>query len=91
MRIPPVLNPTTAELTVDKNGEAQEVQITLASTGVPADVGVPFGEKHGATLQACSGQVGHHLEGIGGKTMSGLLSLSLQDLKSLAYCLQNRT
>ena len=51
--------------TVDEDGEAQEVEVSLSSAGVPADVGVPFAKEHGARLKATAGQVGHHLGGEG--------------------------
>ena len=47
--------------TIDEDGEAQEVEVSLSSAGVPTDVGVPLGEEHGARLKATAGQVGHHL------------------------------
>lgn len=52
--------PTTC-LTIDKNSEAQEVQVALTATRVPANVWVPFGQEHGAALEATASQVGHHL------------------------------
>ena len=62
----PVTVTTTARLTIDEDSEAQEVQVALATTGVPADVWVPFGQEHGAALEATASQVGHHLSVEGG-------------------------
>lgn len=67
--MPPSLPPpvtATARLTIDEDSEAQEVQVALATTGVPADVWVPFGQEHGAALEATASQVGHHLSVEGG-------------------------
>ena len=43
--VTPASHPTTATicLTVDEDSKAQEVQVALTATGVPADVWVPFG------------------------------------------------
>lgn len=60
---------TTTCLTIDKNSEAQEVQVALTATRVPANVWVPFGQEHGAALEATARQVGHHLG------VEGVLSL----------------
>lgn len=59
----PTFRPTTATtcLTVDKDSEAQEVQVALTAAGVPADIRVPFGQEHGAALKATARQVGYHL------------------------------
>ena len=48
--------------TVDKDSEAQEVQVLLPSTGVPADVRVALGQQHGTALQPTACQVRHHLQ-----------------------------
>lgn len=68
MTPPPAYRPVTSisRLTIDKDSEAQEVQVTLATTGVPADVWVSFGQEHGAALEATASQVGHHLGVEGG-------------------------
>lgn len=56
-----------AQLTIDEDGEAQEIQVSLASTRVPTNVGIPLGEQHGTTLEASASKVGHHLRREGEK------------------------
>ena len=70
---PPASRPVTAtsRLTIDEDSEAQEVQVALATTGVPANVWVPFGQEHGAALEATASQVGHHLS-VEGDSARGL-------------------
>ena len=48
--------------TVDKNGEAEEVQVLLPTTGVPANVRVSLGQQHRAALESTSCQILDHLE-----------------------------
>lgn len=48
-------------LTVDKHGKAEEIQIFLSSTGVPANVRVSLRQEHRTRLQSTASQVGHHL------------------------------
>ena len=48
-------------LTVAEDGEAQEGQVALPLDGVPAQVWVTLGNKHGATLKTTACQVHHHL------------------------------
>lgn len=48
-------------MTVNKHSEAEEVQIALSTTGVPADVRVTFRQQHRAHLQATSSQICDHL------------------------------
>lgn len=62
------VRPTTATtcLTVDKDSEAQEVQVALTAAGVPADIRVSFGQEHRAALKATARQVGYHLGAEGG-------------------------
>lgn len=48
-------------LTVNKDSEAEEIQVSLSSTGVPADVGVALRKEHGTHLQSAARQVCHHL------------------------------
>lgn len=48
-------------LTVHEDGKPQEGQVALSFNGVPADIRVPFGQKHGAALEATACQIGHHL------------------------------
>lgn len=51
-------------LTIDKDSKAKEIQVSLSSTGIPADVRVALRKEHGAHLQPTTGQICHHLEGI---------------------------
>lgn len=48
-------------LTVNEHSEAEEVQVSLSSARVPADVGVALREKHRTHLQPAACQVRHHL------------------------------
>lgn len=48
--------------TVDEDGEAEKVQVFLSTTGIPANVWVAFGKKHGTALKATPCQIFHHLE-----------------------------
>lgn len=48
-------------LTINKDGKAEEIQVFLSTTGVPADVRVALGEKHWTHLQPTACQVCHHL------------------------------
>lgn len=48
-------------LTVDKDSKAKEVQISLSSTGVPANVRISFRQEHWTHLQPAASQVRHHL------------------------------
>lgn len=77
---PPASFPVTATsgLTIDKDSKAQEVQVALTTAGVPANVRVPFGQEHGAALEATACQVGHHLGAEGDSARAGPYHLSPQ-------------
>ncbi len=47
--------------TVDKHGEPQEGQVSLALDRVPADVWISLHEEHRTALQTAAGQIRHHL------------------------------
>lgn len=47
--------------TINKDSKAEEVQISLSSTRVPADVGITLRKEHWTHLQPTARQVCHHL------------------------------
>lgn len=50
-----------ARLTINKDCKAEEIQVSLPSTGVPADVRVALRHEHWTHLQPAASQVRHHL------------------------------
>lgn len=56
-----IINVIITLLTVNKHSKAEEVQISLSSTRVPADVGITLRKKHWTHLQPAARQVCHHL------------------------------
>lgn len=57
-------------LTVYEDGKPQEGQVALPFDGVPANVRVASGQKHGAALKATACQVGYDLPRTEQKSMS---------------------
>lgn len=51
-------------LTIDKDSKAEEIQVSLSSTWIPADVRVTLRKEHRTHLQPATGQVRHHLQGV---------------------------
>lgn len=51
-------------LTIDKDSKAEEIQVSLPSTRIPADVRVALRKEHRTHLQPTTGQVHHHLQDI---------------------------
>lgn len=55
------VNPHLKVLTVNKDSKAEEIQVSLSSTWIPADVRVALRKEHRTHLQPTTGQVCHHL------------------------------
>lgn len=51
-------------LTIDKDSKAEEIQVSLSSTWIPADVRVALRKEHRTHLQPTTSQVRHHLQGV---------------------------
>lgn len=60
-------------LTVNKDSKAKEIQVSLSSTWIPADVRVALRKEHRTHLQPTTGQVGHHLNTCHMTDLKGLL------------------
>lgn len=47
--------------TINKDSKAKEIQVSLSSNGVPANVRIALRQEHWTTLQSAACQVCHHL------------------------------
>lgn len=48
-------------LTINKDSKAEEIQVSLSSTWVPANVRIAFRKEHWTHLEPTASQVSHHL------------------------------
>lgn len=78
---------SAGKLTVAEDHKSQEGQVALSLYGVPAEVRVSLGNKHGTALETTSCQVRHHLHTNSSVNDSFIFMLCVSNIRAFSTSL----